>query len=48
LNDDYALPPAEIYAIYPQKQNLAARTRVFVDFLAERFARKSGQQNADW
>jgi LysR family transcriptional activator of dmlA len=48
LLDDYALPPADIYAVYPQKQNLAAKVRVFVDFLAEHFAQKSGQQRFRW
>ena len=37
LLDDYALPPADIYAVYPQKRNLPAKVRVFVDFLAARF-----------
>jgi len=48
LLDDYALPPADIYAVYPQKQNLAAKVRVFVDFLAEHFAQKSGRQRFLW
>ena len=48
LLEDYALPPADIYAVYPQKQNLAAKVRVFVDFLAEYFSHKSGQQRARW
>lgn len=43
LLDDYALPPADIYAVYPQKQNLAAKIRVFVDFLGEHFAQKTSQ-----
>lgn len=48
LLEDYDLPPADIYAVYPHKQNLAAKIRVFVDFLAEHFAQKSGQQRARW
>ena len=48
LLDDYALPAADIYAVYPQKQNLAAKVRVFVDFLAEHFAQKSGRQRFLW
>jgi DNA-binding transcriptional LysR family regulator len=35
--DDYELPPADIYAIYSHKQNLAAKVRVFVEFLIEYF-----------
>ena len=41
LLDSYALPPADIYAVFPQKQNLAAKVRVFVDFLAARFASRA-------
>lgn len=48
LLEDYALPSADIYAVYPQKQNLAAKVRMFVDFLAEHFAQKSGQQRFQW
>lgn len=48
LLEDYALPPADIYAVYPHKENLAAKTRMFVDFLAEHFTQKSGQQRSPW
>ncbi len=48
LLDDYDLPPADIYAVYLPKQNLAAKVRVFVDFLAEYFAKKSGKQRSVW
>ena len=48
LLDDYALSPADIYAVYPPKQNLAAKVRLFVDFLAEHFARQSGRQRIPW
>lgn len=48
LLEDYALPPADIYAVYPAKQNLAAKVRVFVDFLADHFAQKSGRQRFLW
>jgi len=33
LLEDYELPPADIYAVYSQKQNLAAKIRVFIEFL---------------
>lgn len=33
----YALPAADVYAVYPERHHLSARVRVFVDFLAERF-----------
>jgi DNA-binding transcriptional LysR family regulator len=34
---DFVLPPADIYAVYPERHHLSARVRVFVDFLVERF-----------
>lgn len=37
LLDDYALPPADLYAVHLPKDNLAAKVRVFVDFLTEHF-----------
>lgn len=46
LLEDYALPPADIYAVYPQKRNLPAKVRVFVDFLAARFEGKVIQRRA--
>ena len=30
-------PDADIYAVYPQRQQLSARVRAFVDFLSESF-----------
>ena len=30
--------PADIYALYPQRLNLSAKVRVFLDFMTERFA----------
>ncbi|WP_432383471.1 LysR family transcriptional regulator [Duganella sp. P38] len=35
----YRTPDADIYAVYPQRHQLSARIRTFVDFLAERFTR---------
>lgn len=48
LLDSYALPPADIYAVFPQKQNLAAKVRVFVDFLAARFASRARSGRTQW
>jgi DNA-binding transcriptional LysR family regulator len=48
LLDDYALPNADIYAVYPQKQNLAAKVRVFVDFLTTHFAQAAGKERLRW
>ncbi|WP_295999197.1 LysR family transcriptional regulator [Rugamonas sp.] len=35
----YRTPDADIYAIYPQRHQLSARIRTFVEFLAQRFER---------
>jgi DNA-binding transcriptional LysR family regulator len=35
----YRTPDADIYAVYPQRQQLSARIRTFVDFLSETFKR---------
>jgi DNA-binding transcriptional LysR family regulator len=35
---DYDLPPADIYALFPERHNLSAKVRVFVDYLVEHFA----------
>ena len=36
--DNYRAPPADIYAVYPQRHQGAARVRAFVDFLIDGFA----------
>jgi len=48
--DDFELPPADIYAIYSHKQNLAAKVRVFVEFLIEylQAAAPRGMVSARW
>ena len=38
----YATPDADIYPVYPQRDPLAARVRVFVDFVAESLAKQAG------
>ena len=50
LLQDYALPPADIYAVYPERHNLSAKVGTFIDFLVERFARhaKAGGERASW
>ena len=48
LLDEYTLPPADIYAVYPQKQNLAAKVRVFVEFLAAHFGQGSAKERIQW
>ena len=42
----YASPDADIYAVYPPGQQLAARVRAFVDFLAAAFARQGAPTRA--
>ena len=37
---NYRMPPADIYAMYPQRHQLAKRVRVFVDFLCQWFEQK--------
>ena len=34
---NYQTPPADIYAVYPQRHHMSGRVRAFVDFLAGRF-----------
>jgi DNA-binding transcriptional LysR family regulator len=34
---DWALPPADIFLVFPTKANLSAKTRAFVDFMHDRF-----------
>lgn len=45
LLDDFRLPPADLYAVHLPKVNLAAKVRVFVDFLADHFNRGPGAAN---
>ena len=35
----YALPDADVYAVYPQRHQLTTRVRTFVDFIARSFER---------
>ena len=35
----YHTPDADIHAVYPQRHQMAARVRAFVDFVAQSFAR---------
>ncbi|SAK90002.1 LysR family transcriptional regulator [Caballeronia hypogeia] len=32
---DWSMPPADIYAIYPERLNLSAKVRVFIEFLEQ-------------
>ena len=46
VSENYRTPPADIYAVYPQRHQLARRVRVLVDFLCQSFERKSIIQTA--
>ncbi|HDR9583493.1 LysR family transcriptional regulator [Burkholderia stabilis] len=37
---DWSLPPSDIYAVYPERLNLSAKVRVFIDFLCEYLERR--------
>jgi LysR family transcriptional activator of dmlA len=47
---DYALPPADIFAVYPQRHHLSAKVTAFIDFLIERFGkhRQEAGQDTTW
>lgn len=49
--ESYRLPPADIHAVYPQRHQLSARVRAFVDFVAADFEKSSTRTAslmADW
>ena len=50
LLEDYALPPADIYAVYPERHNLSAKVGAFIDFLIARFGKyaKGADQRTSW
>ncbi|RJF92202.1 LysR family transcriptional regulator [Noviherbaspirillum saxi] len=39
LLEEWEVPPADIYVVYPTKHNLSAKTRAFVEYMLESFAR---------
>jgi DNA-binding transcriptional LysR family regulator len=39
--ENYQTPPADIHAVYPQRHQVSARVRAFVDFLAGHFEKSS-------
>jgi DNA-binding transcriptional LysR family regulator len=39
--DSYRTPPADIHAVYPQRHQVSARVRSFVDFLQAHFSKSS-------
>ncbi|QWE16224.1 LysR family transcriptional regulator [Polynucleobacter sp. AP-Nino-20-G2] len=45
---DWKLPSADIYAVFPTRNNLSAKTRAFVDFLLEEFSKHRGNAQQHW
>ena len=47
---DWSLPNADIFLVFPNKANMSAKTRVFVDFMLKRFEahRNAGDAGASW
>jgi DNA-binding transcriptional LysR family regulator len=46
--DQYHTPPADIYAVYPQRHQVSARVQAFVDFLVASFAGVGPGERARW
>ena len=42
--EGWQTPPADIYAVYPQRLQTAARVRAFVDYIVEAFESTSPPQ----
>jgi LysR family transcriptional regulator, transcriptional activator for dmlA len=47
LLEDYELPQADIFAVYPERHYLSAKVKVFIDFLVEQFARQLEPRTQD-
>lgn len=44
--EDWTLPDADIFAVYPERMNLSAKVSAFIDFLTDWFAAKPGWAEA--
>jgi DNA-binding transcriptional LysR family regulator len=42
LIEEYALPPADIFAVFRERHQLPAKVGAFIDFLIERFRKRKG------
>ena len=42
--EEYSLPPADIHAVYPERHNLSAKVRVFVEFLVAQFQERQTER----
>lgn len=45
---DWNLPPADIYAVFPTRSHLSAKTRSLVDFLGQVFEAHRGDADGGW
>lgn len=45
---EWSLPPADIYAVFPSRSHLSAKTRALVDFLLATFERHRTSDGGDW
>ena len=45
---DWSLPPADIYAVFPTRSNLSAKTRALVDCLLGRFEKHRADEDGGW
>jgi len=43
--EDWHTPSADIFALYPERQHLSAKTTAFVEFLTERFAHRRRERD---
>ncbi|WP_019140726.1 LysR family transcriptional regulator [Noviherbaspirillum massiliense] len=49
--EDYAAPPADIYAVYPERQQMSPKVRAFTEFLSSSFNQKNAgasQKSSVW
>jgi DNA-binding transcriptional LysR family regulator len=45
---DWSLPPADIYAVFPTRSHLSAKTRALVDFLLDAFELHRADEDGGW
>lgn len=45
---NWSLPPADIYAVFPTRSHLSAKTRALVDFLLEAFTSHREDEDGGW
>jgi LysR family transcriptional activator of dmlA len=45
---EWSLPPADVYAVFPTRSHLSAKTRALVDFLLEAFEKHRAEDTGGW